>query len=284
MGRPLYSQRAGRQRKTDIDALRAELLWQRLLDAQKEGLYRGVFTDVVENHVSLAGRSIPNADQYLMRTVHQKIPFLVMVLTGERVPFNPSQPKEWRTDSDLVFDCLEVIHDALPLEGEQLTGRPARLLHQNPRGRFRELVNPELAMGDQPYVLLVNGEIVPQPGDDQRELVDAPTPETVPGEVAARFEHAKAEFLRRGASLEAKRLALTELAGLIEHYKKTIESNWVSKDERMLREIANTFGIRHTNDTQKVDFDKAIYYDWMFQVFAASVLASMRVEDRRVDA
>lgn len=267
----------------DESVTRSKLLWRALGVGVETGVFDGVFNEIMDGNQIVGHPYIDRPDEFFLRRLHNDVHELGSYISGMGGD-HAKPPQFWFNDKDLKFDCLEVIFEALPTAAEVEEAGAKEHLLENPRETFRELLNPDLGFGSDPHEMLTNGEIVPRLLADQHELVESPTPETVPDEVAARFEHAKAEFLRRGATLEAKRAALTELAGLIEHYKKTIDSNWVSKDENALREIANNFGFRHSNDNQKTDFDKAIYYDWVFQVFAASVLASMRVEDRRADS
>ena len=54
-----------------------------------------------------------------------------------------------------------------------------------------------------------------------------------------------------------------------------------SEDERDLFKIANNFGIRHHNQTQKTDYDKPIWYSWMFYYYLATLHAALRLIAKR---
>jgi CRISPR/Cas system CSM-associated protein Csm5 (group 7 of RAMP superfamily) len=49
------------------------------------------------------------------------------------------------------------------------------------------------------------------------------------------------------------------------------------KDESDLFKIANEFGIRHPKKNQKQDYDKAIWYNWMFYYYLATIHACLKL-------
>ena len=89
----------------------------------------------------------------------------------------------------------------------------------------------------------------------------------------------KRHLLRKKNSIRLQRLskivqlhksnkkAILKLAGVLEYLKKDkILSQILDKgDSSDLFNIANRFGIRHHNPDQKTEYDKDIWYDWIFQ-------------------
>ena len=45
-------------------------------------------------------------------------------------------------------------------------------------------------------------------------------------------------------------------------------------------EIANNFGIRHHKVGQRTDYDKPIWYSWLFYYYLATIHAAVRLIDK----
>lgn len=85
------------------------------------------------------------------------------------------------------------------------------------------------------------------------------------------------KFRRHKSTLDDRRDALRELADVLEYLRPDIKKVLASKDESDLFNIANNFGIRHHNVDQKVDYDKAIWYSWIFYYYLATIHAALRL-------
>jgi hypothetical protein len=90
--------------------------------------------------------------------------------------------------------------------------------------------------------------------------------------------------LRRGATVEDKRAAVKQLADALEHLRPEVDEQLLSKDERDLFRTANEFAIRHNKPGQKRDYDKAVWLDWLFHVYLATIRAVVAVRDRKPNA
>ena len=53
------------------------------------------------------------------------------------------------------------------------------------------------------------------------------------------------------------------------------------KDENDIFNIANNFGIRHHNKDQQTEYDKAIWYSWIFYYYLATVHAVLRMTNKK---
>lgn len=50
----------------------------------------------------------------------------------------------------------------------------------------------------------------------------------------------------------------------MEYLRKDLKSVITQKDDGDLFQIVNNFGIRHYNDKQKTNYDRAVWLSWMF--------------------
>jgi len=85
------------------------------------------------------------------------------------------------------------------------------------------------------------------------------------------------KFRRYRSSLEDRKDSIRDLADVLEFLRSQLKSVITKNDENDLFNIANNFGIRHHNDLQKIDYDKAIWYSWMFYYYLATIHASVRL-------
>jgi hypothetical protein len=89
------------------------------------------------------------------------------------------------------------------------------------------------------------------------------------------------KFRRYKSSIDEKRDAVRDLADVLEFLRPQLASVLTSKDEADLFNIANNFGIRHHNAKQKDDYDKEIWYTWMFYYYLATIHSVLRLLDRK---
>jgi len=73
--------------------------------------------------------------------------------------------------------------------------------------------------------------------------------------------------------LDEKKDAIRDLADVLEYLRPRLKDVLSSKDENDLFNLANNFGIRHHNANQKTDYDKEIWYPWMFYYYLATIRA-----------
>lgn len=82
------------------------------------------------------------------------------------------------------------------------------------------------------------------------------------------INHAVKIFFKPEASLEDKKGAIKLLCDCLENKRKVIQnSNILSGDEKDLFNIANNFTLRHMNEKQKWNYDREIFYDWIFLTY-----------------
>lgn len=196
----------------------------------------------------------------------------------------PIQDKYLSYSEDDLFDMIEFLFDYVskPIDGwyhqfsecgwhynkfDQIAGR----------SRFRNEINELLCDYDDGYELSEEGEILALAEHGLDHLILAKLPMVDSKNVERRIETAVLKFRRYRSSQEDRRDAIRDLADVLEYLRPQLKKVLASKDESDLFNIANNFGIRHHNDQQKIDYDKPIWYSWMFYFYLATIHAALRL-------
>lgn len=148
------------------------------------------------------------------------------------------------------------------------------------RQEFRAKANRVLALYGPGYELSADGEILGLADTGLEGLFEAPIPGIDPENILARVEAARNKFRRYKSSLDERRDAIRDLADVLEFLRPQLKNVITSKDESDLFNLANNFGIRHHNSTQKITYDKHIWYSWMFYYYLATIHAVVRLIER----
>jgi hypothetical protein len=125
------------------------------------------------------------------------------------------------------------------------------------------------------------GEILSLPGRTLEPLLQAIIPSNETHNITSRVELAVEKFRRRRSSLEDRRDAIRDLSDVLEYLRPRLNRVLTRQDENDLFNIANNFGIRHHNKKQKTDFDKAIWYSWIFYFYLATIHAAVRLLEKQ---
>jgi hypothetical protein len=145
---------------------------------------------------------------------------------------------------------------------------------------FRQQINMVLTHYDSGYELSAEGEILSLADKGLDGLFQASVPLIDPDNITARVDAACTKFRRYRSSDIERCDAIRELASVLEYLRPHIKSVLASKDESDLFNLANNFGIRHHNLAQKTDYDKPIWYSWMFYYYLATIHAVTRLIER----
>lgn len=185
---------------------------------------------------------------------------------------------------DDIFDLIEFLYDhvAQGTEGSihsyNNCGYHYSTFDRNQgQADYLSAINDFLPDYDEGFELSPEGEILSLPGHGLEHIFNADLPSFDPDNVEARVQSAVIKFRRRTSSLEDRKDALRDLADVLEFLRPQIKAALLSDDERDLFNIANNFGIRHHNDKQKTNYDKPVWYSWMFYYYLATIHASIRL-------
>jgi hypothetical protein len=205
--------------------------------------------------------------------------------------FRPFPITKWEEDDiteDHIFDTLEFLYDHVSKPGEMTdittdTGYNYSDYgdYDDAAGReeFREQANAFLCDYGSGFELSKEGTILALGTHGLQHILGA---EVVPYDevnVDSKVRHAIMKWRNRRLALAEKREAIRELADVFEWLKKThrLERILDKKDEAAIFDIANNFAIRHHNPQQKSNYDRTIWYSWVFHFYLATYHAAIRL-------
>lgn len=211
----------------------------------------------------------------------------ILLLELRKKDLTPIRSKIDNYSEDDLFDIIEFLYEfcSKPIQRhfhdwndcgwhcDTFDREPGRL-------EYLEKVNKVLALYEHGYELSSDGEILSKADSGLDALLDAPLPSHDPENVSARIEAAQRKFRRYRSSVDERRDAIRDLADVLEYLRPKIKTALTSKDEADLFNIANSFGIRHHNESQKTDYDKTIWYSWIFYYYLATIHAGVRLIER----
>lgn len=202
----------------------------------------------------------------------------------------PVKDKCLEYSEDDIFDVIEFLYDHIskPLEGFYHSYGECGWHYQSfdtelGREEYRREINEILQDYKDGFVLSENGEILALAEKGLENLFHANLPTHDPGNVEVRVNAAILKFRRYKSSIEERRDAIRDLADVLEFLRPKLKTVITKSDESDLFNIANNFGIRHHNETQKTDYEKAIWYSWIFYYYLATIHAALRLIKKQED-
>jgi hypothetical protein len=226
-----------------------------------------------------------NPSAYFMRTIRRRgvWPYWEDAQIGPDMWV--AQHEEW--DEDCLFDVVEVLHDLMskPTNGSYHSFADCGW-HYNTfdsaagKAEFREEMNGVLRLHDPPYEMNDEGMVVEAGPAEFHTLLTATVPLGTEGEITSKLDSATKRFRARGASLDDRRVAVRDLADVLEALRNDIHETMLTKDEKELFHLANGFAIRHQNRQQRGDYDRLTWLRWAFYVYLATIHAVLRVRER----
>jgi len=118
------------------------------------------------------------------------------------------------------------------------------------------------------------------PDDGLEPLFGASLLNADPENIQERITAAIQKFRRYRSSLDERRDAVRDLVDVLEYLRPKMEGVLSTRDEKDLFNLANNFGIRHHNEKQKTNYDKAIWYSGLFYYYLATIHALIRLIEK----
>lgn len=148
------------------------------------------------------------------------------------------------------------------------------------RKEFRERINLPLKRYGQGWELADSGELLSLPPQGMSTLLAAPIPTSDPT-TTQKVADATMKFRRHGSSLSDRQGAVRDLVDVLEWLRPQLKVTLLREDEQDLFNIANNFGIRHMNQKQKTQYDKAVWLSWMFYHYLNTINAFLHIIKRQ---
>jgi hypothetical protein len=144
---------------------------------------------------------------------------------------------------------------------------------------FRNEINKFLIHLEDGYLLSDNGYIINLPEDGLGNLISSDLPPQTSDTVTEQVETAIKMFFKYDSNLEEKRKSINILADILEPYREELKSYTTDKHDTMIFGIVNNYGIRHNNLKQKENYEKPVWYEWMFHYYLSTVHAVLKLKD-----
>lgn len=142
---------------------------------------------------------------------------------------------------------------------------------------FRQSLNSILKEYLDGFEISDDGAILALTDTGLSTLLEAKIPTQDEDNITTKINQAILKFRRYKSTLNDRKDAIRELADVLEFLRPQVKVHLLKKDENDLFNIANNFGIRHHNNDQKTDYDKAIWYSWMFYFYLSTIHAVLRM-------
>src|SRR5579862_4128406 len=255
MPRRYYSSR------TKPGSLNVDALYQKLLNLYF--MFRD--KDYFKGKANITEHELPSAIKYEAALALNFQPFPIVdwhshEITEDHV-FKPGSLEALSTESGYNYYDYGSYDDA---EGQNEFRSVANSFLADYRSGF-ELTKEGLvlAIGTAGVQHILNAEIIPY---DEAN-------------VDGKVRNAIVKWRNRHFSLSEQRDAIRELADVFEWLKKTKDLGAVLKreDESAIFNIANNFAIRHHAPGQKTNYDRQIWYSWIFHFYLATYHATIRL-------
>lgn len=189
---------------------------------------------------------------------------------------------------DDFFDVIEFLHDhcSKGLNGHYHNWNNCGYHYEEfndieGQKHFRELLNPILREYKDGFEISDNGEILILSDNGLSNLFEADIPTNDKDNISNKINSAILKFRRHKSTLDDRREAIRELADVLEFLRPSIKQHLNKKDENDIFNIANNFGIRHHNKDQQTEYDKAIWYSWIFYYYLATLHAVLRMTNKK---
>lgn len=187
------------------------------------------------------------------------------------------------SESDL-FTLIELLHDyiAQPLpdgaiDHGYLGVQYVEFDGSSGRLAFRNALNSHLRDYRTGYELTESGEIAELPDVGFTPLMEARVPPTSDPKVHNLVDAAVNKFRSYHSDLSARKDAIRDLCAALEMLRPKLDKTLLTKkDEAALFQIANNFELRHHNSKQHSNYDRDIWYRWIFYVYLATIHATLR--------
>lgn len=269
-----------RSRKNKLGFIKLRKLF---LDIYNHFRFKGYFDESFGYECSYYS-DVDDTDQYLNKD-NLKIIFSNRL---KKEGMWPVEEKGKKYKEEDLFDVIELLYDfiSMPTARENCSMGNGEWHHSKfnkKQGRieYRESINELLKDYRSGYNLTEDGQIVSAIETGFESLINEQIPALDPINVDPKIENAIKKFRLYRSSPEERRQSVRELVDVLEYLRPKLESVLDKKDESDLFNIANNFGLRHHNESQKNNYDQDIWLNWMFYFYLSTIFAVIKLINKK---
>jgi hypothetical protein len=197
----------------------------------------------------------------------------------------PIQDKCSSYSEEDLFDIVEFLYDIVskPVEGwfhsfSQCGWHYQTFDKSEGQNEYRNEINQILSDYSIKCELSKKGEIVLMADDGLQDLLEMKLPTYDKDNVEEKVVNAIEKYRSRHSSIDDKKDAIRDLADVLEFLRnemtELIKNGYLTNnDEKDIFELANKYGLRHHDGKQKLNYEKGIWYPWMFFYYLSTIHA-----------
>lgn len=190
-----------------------------------------------------------------------------------------------RLDKATIFTLIEILHEFI-WPGDELEDKEFQEIFSSnintAQIEFREQINKYLMHLDGGYELTEKGYIIDLPDNGLSNLIKNDLPAHTSDTVTVQVETAIKMFFKYDSNLEEKRKSINILADILEPYRDDLKKFTTNKHDSMIFGIVNQYGIRHNDLKQIDDYEKPVWYEWMFHYYLSTVHAVLNLKEKHL--
>ncbi len=186
-------------------------------------------------------------------------------------------------DENTCFDLLEYFHNNICKVNNHKWHENLENLKTEERKKFRDEVNNKILSKYEngKYELMSNGEIYVRGSEHLRKIVFEHETSSNKFEIKEKIKRAIKTFFHYNSNIDDKREAIRTLANILELIRSDVKEHLLAKDEGRLFQIANEFSFRHLNNKQHVDYDKNIWFEWIFYCYLNTINTIVKIIEKQ---
>jgi len=181
-----------------------------------------------------------------------------------------------------LFDVVEYFYGKIKTI-KQVNGSEPIGTTAESRNKFRYKINQIIRRFEDGFELCADGEIIHMKPLGMDKFVDPSQDSELSADIKSKIAAAVKMFysLDTSPDFTNKKAAIKLLADEFELIRPWIKSKSLLKeDEKKLFDYLNNFGIRHNRIGQMIDYEKDIFYDWIFGSLLSALYAFEKILER----
>lgn len=227
---------------------------------------------------------VDNSDNWTPGVAGKNFEAYCLSLLGRRIkdPFYQDQLKYTEVD---LFDLIELLHLNIELKWKiaftEYELEDVRQVKEHSQTIFRDKINMQLSRYGTGWELTRDGYIRELVSAELRELIDNHAHYGDEDKVDSLIRRGIKNFLKYGSDEHSKKAALLEIGNALEIIRPELEI-MLPPEETNIFHLLNKFYLRHNRISEERDYDKSIYYPWIFYIFVSTFDAFVKLRQRKI--